>query len=492
MVIYSVALLLIIGLLAILICLSHVWRIRLVAGYILLVSMTFAIILVVIFGFNRLWVWALLFASLYSLFNLLRIVRSKIQIEHLRRICLKTASRLLLLQVLVVLIAVILTWTPFIHKSRWMLLALIQLALAVLLLSSTSRHKRVAKRIQLAAEVIDKDAPTLTVAIPARDETESLNQCLRSVLDCNYPKLEVLVLDDQSTTRRTPEIIRSFAHDGVEFVTGKPAPKNWVAKNWAYQQLLEVSNGEIILFCGADTRFDTEALRFLVTALVDRKKSMISIMPKNLAFNPYGWRFIQPLRYAWEISLPRRLVNRPPILSTCWVAKREFLMKSGGLKAVTRRIVPESYFAKFATEQDGYSFFMYDGVMSDKQSDEQVETAIRIRYPQLHRQPELAALLSMGEIIALLGSLPLFIMGLVELYVPVIILSGLSIVTMIYMFAMISNMAYRRRLVLNGLMWPVAIVIDLWLVNLSMWRYEFGNVLWKGRSVNPSVMNHRE
>ncbi len=452
---------------------------------------TVTAIYLLITGFGTLWIWALLLVSLFRLFNLARILVSKIQPEHLRRVAIKTARRLWLLQFAIVFIGFLLTGFNSLNAGRWTILAFIQLVIALLLVSSTKRHQRVAERIKLNTEIVDRDAPTLTVAIPARNETESLNECLRSVLNNNYPKLEVLVLDDQSTIRRTPEIIRSFAHDGVEFVAGKPVPQGWVAKNWAYQQLLEASNGEIVLFCGADTRFESDALRFLVSSLDVRGKKVISILPRNSMPDGIIAKFIQPLRYAWEVSLPRRSFNRPPVLSTCWAAEKKFMVKAGGFKGVARRVVPESYFAKQALNHDGYSFFMYDGVTSEKAETDKLETAIRTRYPQLHRQPELAALLTLIELFLVIGSLPLFIWGLIELSVTVIVFSGLAMVIFGYLFALISAMTYRQKISESGWLWPIALALDIWLVNLSMWRYEFGTVLWKGRSVSPSVMNHQ-
>ena len=422
----SVVAVLIGGLLDIVVCFTGIWKYRKFSGRIAVLILAITTIYLAITGFDTLWVWALLLVSLFRLFNLARILISRIQPEHLRRIAIKSARRLWLLQFTIVFIGFLLTGFNSLNAGRWTILAFIQLAIAILLVLSTKRHQRVAERIKINTGIIDRDAPTLTVAIPARNETEGLNECLRSVLNNNYPKLEVLVLDDQSTTRRTPEIIRSFAHDGVEFVAGKPVPEGWVAKNWAYQQLLEASNGEIVLFCGADTRFETDALRFIVSSLDVRGKKVVSILPRNIMPAGLIAKFIQPLRYVWEVSLPRRSFNRPPVLSTCWAGERKFILKAGGFKGVARRVVPESYFAKQALEHDGYSFFMYDGVTSEKPDTDKLETAIRTRYPQLHRQPELAALMSLTELFLVLGSLPLFVWGLVDLSITVIIFSGLA------------------------------------------------------------------
>src|SRR5690606_25377755 len=97
-------------------------------------------------------------------------------------------------------------------------------------------------------------------------------------------------------------------------------------------------------------------------------------------------------RYLWELAPPRRLFRRPPVLSTCWIARRDDLARAGGFVAVARSIVPEAHFAKyFARHDDAYSFMRGNsrlGIESVKPAREQHETAIRTRYPQLRRRPE--------------------------------------------------------------------------------------------------------
>ncbi len=438
---------------------------------------------------DLLWVDVLSLVWLYRLFNLYRLRSSRSNERFLQNVTRHTTLRLVLFQAVIAAGGLISGLIYGFYYKQWYVLALIQLALAVILLVSTLRHKAVSNRLLASQALADTQAPTLSVAIPARNETDNLYDCLVSLLACDYPKLEILVLDDNSTLKRTPEIIRSFAHDGVEFVAGKELPETgWLAKNWAYEQLAEAANGEYILFCGADTRFEPEALRTMVSIAVSRNKDMLSVVPRNRLQSGVQSGVLQPMRYAWEISLPRRWFKRPPVLSTCWLAKRQFLSSTGGFKAVSRRVVCESYFAREAIQHDGYSFFRYDGVQSLKPADEQLETAIRLRYPQLKRQPELVALLSVVELFGCLGSIASMFWGIVLGSYMVSFIGLLAFILSAVTFAQIFLITYRRKTGVAYLLWPIGFLTDIYLMNLSMWRYEFGNVLWKGRSVAPSVM----
>ncbi len=487
----SISLILICGLLEIVISYGLLFSYRRLISLILFVLLVLANGVLLYYGANRLWVIVLLYLSIYRLFNIYRIGYSKIQIEHLKHIVRKSAYRLLGFQLVILMVGALLTNVFVIHRLRWIILSSMQLLIGLVLLGSTLRHKNVTRRIRLNTPLLESNAPTLTVAIPARNETEDLYDCLLSLVACDYPKLEILVLDDNSTTRRTPEIIRSFAHDGVEFISGKPVEQGWLAKNWAYQQLLEAANGDIVMFCGVDTRFSKESLKFLVSALINRKKQMISILPKNTLMSGQINKLLQPLRYAWEICLPRRGIQRPPVLSTCWLAGRSFINDCGGFKAISRRVVCESYFARRAANNDGYSFFQYDEVISNKKPIDELETALRLRYPQLHRQPEFVALVSLLEIGGILSSLIILISALFVLAWTLIITSVLSIIVFSIVFGLACKITYRITMVGGFLSWPLAGILDIYLQHLSMWRYEFGTVLWKGRSVAPPVMLHQ-
>ncbi len=485
----SIAVLLICGLIQIAIINTRAWNSRRLSADLLFVATLLSSLTLILYAANRLWALAMAVLSLYQLFNLCRIAYSRIQTDHLQRVTRITALRLWLLQLLVTVIGVLLTNISGLYQLRWIILSVVDVFAATVLLASTIRHKRVTHRIHLNTKLLDSTAPTLSVAIPARNETDDLYECLLSLLQCDYPKLEILVLDDQSTIKRTPEIIRSFAHDGVVFVAGRPVEKGWLAKNWAYQQLLEAANGDVVLFCGADTRFSKGSLRFLVSSLVSRNKTVASILPQNIMSAGILNKLVQPLRYCWEICLPRKLFRRPPVLSTCWLAKRSFLISSGGFKAVSRRIVCESYFARNAAIHDGYSFFQYDGINSEKKYSDQLETAIRLRYPQLHRQPELVALVSMFEIGAVLGSFCMFVGALVAGSWIVVVIAGIATLLLTITFGMVSAVTYRKQTIGGYLVWPLACLFDLYLLHVSMYRYEFGTVLWKGRSVAPPVMH---
>lgn len=434
-------------------------------------------------------IWTILFAifEAYQLFNLWRIHVGRMQADHLRRVTFRTAIVLLLLQ-LSMLIAADISNGSLATATRLLILAIAQVAIAIVVYSSTQRHLSTTRTLQATESYTDRELPSVSVLIPARNETDDLHECLKTLVASNYPKLEIIVLDDCSQNKRTPEIIRDFAHDGVRFIAGQSPPNHWLAKNYAYQQLAEAASGEYLLFCGVDVRLSPGAIRELITTMLEKKKTMLSILPKNDRPTDGRVYFIQPMRYAWELCLPRKLFNRPPVLSTCWIIQHKALLAAGSFKAASRSILPESHLARSVARNDGYSFLRSDMLLSTKPMPEQLATAVRMRYPQLHRRPESVAMLSIIELGCIAMPLLVMIGSLVMAQWTALLLSSLAYVLFTVVYWQVTGVMYGRLIWRGIVLAPVAALYDLVLLHVSMYRYEFGEVRWKERNVCLPVM----
>jgi glycosyltransferase involved in cell wall biosynthesis len=473
---------------------TPLWRVRKPMAALLIVALSIASGLLAGAHFSG-WAILVLIFSLYRMVNLLRLVEGRTQADYLFTVAKQSSLWLIGLQ-LAILAAARLNHMYHIRLIVWLYaLAVAQLLAAGILLASTLRHLRTTTAPAIKEHYADRDLPTVSVCVPARNETEDLEACLQSLIVSNYPKLEILVLDDCSQNKHTPEIIRAFAQDGVRFVGGKVPPASWLAKNYAYKQLVEEASGELLLFCGVDTRFQPESLRNIVETLLSKRKTMLSIIPRNKL--PSAWDLssliIQPARYAWELSLPRRWLQRPPVLSTCWIITAGVLHAAGGFKAVNHNASPESYFARYsARHDDGYSFVQSSanvGLMSAKSFAEQRATAIRTRYPQTHRRPEIVGLLSLAELGVLILPFALAIGSAVAHAWFLLLISFVATVFVDLAYVKTTELTYRRFIWRATWLLPLAAFYDIGLLNYSMWRYEFREVIWKERNVCIPLMH---
>jgi glycosyltransferase involved in cell wall biosynthesis len=465
-------------------------RVIAVATILLLITSGVALI-----AFDRaVWTVIIDIFTIYRCINLWRLVSDRRKGDYLKHVSARSSLWLSCFQIALLITVYGLSRITHDVHELWYIALCIQLVTSLAILMTTIRQIQKTTPAEITSRYADRDLPTLSVLIPARNETEDLEACLQSLLASSYPKLEIIVLDDCSQNSRTPEIIRGFAHDGVRFIAGSVPPQQWLAKNYAYQQLADEANGELLMFCGVDMRFSEESLRALVETVLIRKKTMLSIVPRNrLARATHtSALLIQPFRYAWELALPRRLFHRPAVLSSCWVISRSGLAAAGQFKAVSRSVSPERYLARFsANHDDGYSFLRSNeqiAATSTKNVAEQRETAIRTRYPGLHRRIELAALVSLAECSILILPYAAVIIGVAAHNWTDVFLAVCSCIFLTVSYVRIIAVTYHRFLWRSLLLEPCAAAVDLGLLNYSLWKYEFSEVLWKGRNICIPVM----
>ncbi|MEQ1860972.1 MAG: glycosyltransferase family 2 protein [Chthoniobacteraceae bacterium] len=124
--------------------------------------------------------------------------------------------------------------------------------LIALLLALASALVNVAFFRGLTPAELPADAPLISVLVPARNEARCIERCVRSLLAQDWPRLEVIVLDDCSDDG-TGEILRAIDDPRLRVIGGAELPAGWVGKNWACHQLAQVARGEWLLFTDADT-----------------------------------------------------------------------------------------------------------------------------------------------------------------------------------------------------------------------------------------------
>jgi len=434
----------------------------------------------------QLWLLPSLFVP-YQLLNIARAIRYRLQPDYLRTTSLYTLMWLASFQ----LISLALAWVVLRRELQLfvpMTISALQALVAVTLLRSLVRTWEHTKPHISSSPLSDSELPSLSVLIPARNETIDLQNCLERLIASDYPKLEIIALDDNSADRRTPEIIRGFAHEGVRFIQGDESDRKWLAKNYAYNRLLGEASGELVMFCGVDVLVEPQTLRKLVEVMLAEKRDMISILPLRPEAEDRKISFIQSMRYWWELGWPRRAFNRPPVLSTLWLIRSEALEKVGGFKAAAQMITPEAYFARQTVKADRYLFMRSTPslpIYSTKTTRQQYSTAVRLRYPQLHHRLSLVAVLSLFEAFFLIGPYIYFSICIIfSLGIIPTILSFVAILCLSVMYYIVGVRTHLNTLWLGLLTAPVAFMLDIFMLHNSMFKYEFGEVVWHDRRIS--------
>jgi len=136
-------------------------------------------------------------------------------------------------------------------------------------------------------EAATQDDAAVAVLIPARNEEANIGACLACVLATQGVRLEVMVLDDESTDR-TVEIVREIAaHDGrVQLLTAPPLPTGWNGKQHACWMLAQASRAPVMLFLDADVRLHPDAIARCVGEQRARAMPLLSGFPRQITV---GW-----------------------------------------------------------------------------------------------------------------------------------------------------------------------------------------------------------
>jgi hypothetical protein len=428
--------------------------------------------------------------SVYKVINLLRLGVARLQPKHLRHVSLRTSLALTIMQACLLIIWVLIQATYYPDREQWVLLTGLAALVAVYLNTVISWRLFMQRPIVPAVPPASLQMPTVSVLIPARNETDELQLCLDAWIRSDYPKLEIIVLDDCSQTSRTPEIIRQFAHAGVRFIPGKPVKRGWLAKNQAYQVLAAEATGEMLVFCGVDARVEPNSLRLLIMDFYAQQLQMVSVMPRNY-LQAGKIAPIQLMRYAREL-VRSPWTEQPPILSTLWLIRTSTLQALGGFAAVKRSVLPESYFGRVLHDQKQYAFWIGEtahGVASSKSLDEQYETAVRTLYPSFHKQPEVVATTSTLLVLTSLYPLLMLITALFSEDWLLALISFVGSVVVLGSYRMVLHATYGEARASHVYSWPLAVLSWLKGLHYSLYKYEFSDVEWKGRNICMPVMN---
>ena len=152
------------------------------------------------------------------------------------------------------------------------------------------------------AEVVDGEGISLTVVIPAFNESLNIKRSLGSVFQSLPPcgNWHVVVVDDMSTDS-TADMAQECAKqmDQLNRFTliqagPRPANERWVGKNWACSKAMEQMKSSWVLFIDADVELRPTALRRALVQAIDERADLFSVAPRLVCTCLAEW-MVQPI-----------------------------------------------------------------------------------------------------------------------------------------------------------------------------------------------------
>ncbi len=152
--------------------------------------------------------------------------------------------------------------------------------------------------------------PLISVLIPARNEEKNIKKCVSSLLNSDYPLLEIIVLDDDSSDR-TWEIITemSLKDSRIRAIKGKKLPSGWAGKCWACHQLSLAARGEWLLFTDADTLHKSNSISKALAIAQKRSSNLVTCVPGLITKTWSEKLFLPIIHFAFFALFPYNIIN---------------------------------------------------------------------------------------------------------------------------------------------------------------------------------------
>ena len=142
--------------------------------------------------------------------------------------------------------------------------------------------------------------PRLSVVIPACNEAATLESAVATLLQQDYPDLEIVLVDDRSTDG-TGELIDRLAHQDPRIRTVHIGilPQGWLGKVHALHRGVEQASGAWLLFTDADVHFAAGTLRRAIAVVLHQRVDHLTLIPRaiqksfwlDVAVNTFGLLF---------------------------------------------------------------------------------------------------------------------------------------------------------------------------------------------------------
>jgi cellulose synthase/poly-beta-1,6-N-acetylglucosamine synthase-like glycosyltransferase len=171
---------------------------------------------------------------------------------------------------------------PLWPSDALLYLAIFNLGFAAVLTGLLAYGDRLVARLAELPIADRPDLPSVSLVAPARNEERNIEAAVRSLLQLDYPNLEITLVNDRSTDR-TGEFLDRLAGEfpRLNVVHLSELPAGWLGKNHAMQVGANRSRGQWLLFTDADILFEPSVLRRAMGYALDHDLGHLAATPQT-------------------------------------------------------------------------------------------------------------------------------------------------------------------------------------------------------------------
>jgi GT2 family glycosyltransferase len=195
--------------------------------------------------------------------------------------------------------------------------------------------------------------PTITVIVPARNESQNIAACLQSLLDQQYPNLNILAVDDRSTdqTRAIMDTLATQHPDKLTILHVTELPTGWLGKTHAMavaaSHTIALDHPDYLLFTDADILFHPDAIRLALAQAVVTQADHFILLPTAIVKSAGEGMLISYLQImglwavrTWRVSDPKALRDAVGV-GAFNLLRTSAYQQLGGFEALRMEIVED-------------------------------------------------------------------------------------------------------------------------------------------------------
>ena len=346
------------------------------------------------------------------------------------------------------------------------------------------------RRPDVAHQPADRTTP-VSIIIPARNETATIETLLASLTESTHAAFEVIVVDDRSTDDTAARVTEWAARDGrIRLLTGSALPDGWFGKPWACHQGAEAARHELLLFTDADTRHQPALLAHAVGALAATEADLLTLTSRQRCVScwervimPQIWMLLAVRFHPARVSRAQRpdqaVANGQFIL-----VRRHAYRAAGGHAAVRAEVVEDLALAQQFVRRGQRMQMMFGETLLATRMYRSLTEIVEGWSKNLH----IGARLSAGDhrLLQALAPVAMLTGFIFWLLPPALLLTGRATVAMsiavacslMFWTLVLHLMAIPRRYALT---YPLGAAMALWIGLRSMLRGS-RRIVWRGRA----------
>jgi cellulose synthase/poly-beta-1,6-N-acetylglucosamine synthase-like glycosyltransferase len=230
------------------------------------------------------------------------------------------------------------------------LFELLGLVASTIFLQKIEQARVESRRFQVTAPADVKHLPSMTIVIPAYNESLNIVDCVTAALGASdrlASEYQVWVVDDDSQDD-TLKLAQAISDPRLKVVAGlaRPVGETWMGKNWACAQVTDSITTDYILFLDADVRLRSGSVDRAVAFAAAQQTDLLSCWV-TLTCGCWGEWLCQPIvasMFAAAFEFPR--VNDPedPMVMAVgpfMLFRRSAYEAIGGHRAMAAEIVED-------------------------------------------------------------------------------------------------------------------------------------------------------